>query len=131
MKTKLYLPVIILLLFMLCLAMPGCETKKENPVYTIGVSQCIGSDLWRRTMLEEIKMELSLHPGAELVYMDANGNSQLQVKQAGEMIKKGIDILIISPNEAQPLTPIVEEAYNRGIPVVVIDRKTASSSYTA
>lgn len=82
-------------------------------------------------MLEEMKMELTLHPGAALTYSDANGNSTLQVKQVGEMIKKGIDILIISPNEAQPLTPVVEEAYNKGIPVIIIDRRTASSSYTA
>jgi signal transduction histidine kinase/DNA-binding response OmpR family regulator/ABC-type xylose transport system substrate-binding protein len=131
MKTR-YTPVnIILLLFFLCFSLTGCEKQKENTVYTIGLSQCIGSDLWRRTMLEEIKMELSLHPGAKLIYMDANGDSQLQIRQAGEMISKGIDILIISPNEAQPLTPIVEEAYNRGIPVIIIDRKTASTSYTA
>lgn len=82
-------------------------------------------------MLEEIKMELSLRPDAELIYMDANGDSKLQATQVQSMINKGIDILIISPNEAQPLTPIVEEAYTRGIPVIVIDRKTASSSYTA
>jgi len=131
MKTR-YTPVnTILLLFFLCFSLTGCEKQKENTVYTIGLSQCIGSDLWRRTMLEEIKMELSLHPGAKLIYMDANGDSQLQIRQAGEMISKGIDILIISPNEAQPLTPIVEEAYNRGIPVIIIDRKTASTSYTA
>jgi len=120
-----------ILLFFVCLSFFSCEKEKENAVYTIGLSQCIGSDLWRRTMLEEIKIELSLHPSAKLIYMDANGNSQLQIKQAGEMINKGIDMLIISPNEAQPLTPVVEEAYNKGIPVIVIDRKTASSSYTA
>ena len=131
MKT-IYNPIYHLILFIvLCLSLSGCEKQKENAVYTIGFSQCIGSDLWRKTMLEEMKIELSLHPGVKLIYMDANGDSQLQSKQAGEMINKGIDMLIISPNEAQPLTPIVEEAYNKGIPVVVIDRKTASSSYTA
>lgn len=119
------------LFFLLCFTLPGCEKQKENPIYSIGFSQCIGSDLWRKTMLEEVKMELSLHPGAKLTYMDANGNSKLQTKQVRDMINKGIDILIISPNEAQPLTPIVEEAYNKGIPVIIIDRKTASSSYTA
>ncbi|UIR54684.1 substrate-binding domain-containing protein [Sphingobacterium sp. SRCM116780] len=82
-------------------------------------------------MLEEIKMELSLHQDAELTYADANGSSKLQEKQTREMINEGIDILIISPNEAQPLTPIVEEAYNKGIPVIIIDRKTASTAYTA
>lgn len=121
----------IVLFLLLCFTLSGCEKQKENSVYNIGFSQCIGSDLWRKTMLEEIKMELSLHPGAKLTYADANGDSKLQAKQVGEMINKGIDILIISPNEAQPLTPIVEEAYNKGIPVIIIDRKTASSAYTA
>jgi signal transduction histidine kinase/DNA-binding response OmpR family regulator/ABC-type xylose transport system substrate-binding protein len=121
----------IILFFLLSFTLSSCQSRKENSTYNIGFSQCIGSDLWRKTMLEEIKMELSLHPGAKLTYADANGNSNVQVKQAREMINKGIDILIISPNEAQPLTPIVEEAYNKGIPVIIIDRKTASSAYTA
>nr|WP_262910933.1 substrate-binding domain-containing protein [Sphingobacterium sp. SRCM116780] len=119
------------LLFFFCFLLSGCEKQKENPSYRIGFSQCVGSDLWRRTMLEEIKMELSLHQDAELTYADANGSSKLQEKQTREMINEGIDILIISPNEAQPLTPIVEEAYNKGIPVIIIDRKTASTAYTA
>lgn len=121
----------VILIIIVLFTSSACNERKETPVHTIGISQCIGSDLWRKTMLEEIKMELSLHPDAELIYMDANGNSKLQAKQVQSMIDKGIDILIISPNEAQPLTPIVEEAYTRGIPVIVIDRKTASSSYTA
>jgi ABC-type sugar transport system substrate-binding protein len=44
------------------------------------------------------------------------------------MLDEGIDLLMISPNEAQPLTGIVEQAYNKGIPVIVIDRKTSSDS---
>jgi len=131
MKTKFYLPKSFIILFLLTFGFSSCEKQKENPTYTIGFSQCIGSDLWRKTMLEEIKIELSLHPGAKLIYKEANGNSKLQVLQAQDMIRKGIDILIISPNEAQPLTPVVEQAYNKGIPVIIIDRKTASSAYTA
>ncbi|KEQ28389.1 histidine kinase [Pedobacter antarcticus 4BY] len=125
------MPKSFILLFLLTFGFSSCEKQKENPTYTIGFSQCIGSDLWRKTMLEEIKIELSLHPGAKLIYKEANGNSKLQVLQAQDMIRKGIDILIISPNEAQPLTPVVEQAYNKGIPVIIIDRKTASSAYTA
>lgn len=121
----------IFVFILLYFVVSGCEKQKENPTYTIGFSQCIGSDLWRKTMLEEIKIELSLHPGAKLIYKDADGNSKLQAKQVTEIVASGIDILIISPNEAQPLTPIVEKAYNKGIPVIIIDRKTSSSSYTA
>jgi len=118
----------VLLGLLFCL---GCNKSAKRHTYTIGFSQCVGSDLWRRTMLDEMKTELSLHPGVSLVYSDAENSSNKQVSQVKKMLSDGIDLLIISPNEAQPLTPVVEEAYNKGIPVVVIDRKTASSLYTA
>lgn len=109
----------------------GCTNGKKKADFTIGFSQCVGSDLWRKTMLQEMKMELSLHPDAEFIYKDAGGNSYKQINQVKEMLNQGIDLLIISPNEAQPLTPIVEEVYHKGIPVVVLDRKTTSTQYTA
>lgn len=122
---------VFLFFTLIILCITGCREDKKKAAYTIGFSQCVGSDLWRRTMLDEMKTELSLHPGANLVYADAENSSDVQIRQVKKMLEDGIDLLIISPNEAQPLTPIVEEAYNKGIPVIVIDRKTSSSLYTA
>jgi ABC-type sugar transport system substrate-binding protein len=122
----------VLLFFVLVFAITSCKnTAQKDASYTIGFSQCVGSDLWRKTMLEEMRMELSLHPNTNFIYEDANNNSDKQIKQVKKMLNEGIDLLIISPNEARPLTPIVEEAYHKGIPVIVIDRKTASDAYTA
>ncbi|QIL37983.1 substrate-binding domain-containing protein [Pedobacter sp. HDW13] len=118
-----------LLVGIICIS--ACREQSRKEAFTIGFSQCVGSDLWRRTMLEEIKMELSLRPETQLIYADANNNSTKQIEQVREMLDKGIDLLIISPNEARPLTGIVEELYSKGIPVIVIDRKTASAQYTA
>ena len=115
----------------LIILLNSCSEKKKETEYVIGFSQCVGSDLWRKTMLEEMKMELSLHPNAKLVYKDANNSSSKQASQVEELLKLNVDLLIISPNEARPLTPIVEKAYSSGIPVVVIDRKISSSAYTA
>lgn len=112
-------------------AFVSCKRADKTSQYTIGFSQCVGSDLWRHTMLDEMKMELSLHPGVKFVYADANGDSKKQVAQVKNMVDQGIDLLIISPNEAQPLTTVVEQTYGKGIPVIVIDRKTSSGLYTA
>ncbi|WP_231424731.1 substrate-binding domain-containing protein [Pedobacter sp. Leaf250] len=120
-----------LIVIILLIALSSCVNKTKESGYRIGFSQCVGSDLWRKTMLEEMKMELSLHQGAELIYKDANNDSKVQASQVKQLLNENIDILIISPNEARPLTPIVEQAYSKGIPVVVIDRKISSSSYTA
>lgn len=116
---------------LLTFILSGCTEKKKHQEFKIGFSQCTGADLWRRGMLEEMKMELSLHPDADFIYADADGNSEKQVAQVRQMLDQNIDLLIISPNEARPLTPVVEEAYKKGIPVITIDRKTASSLYTA
>ena len=39
--------------------------------------------------------------------------------------------MIVAPNEAEPITPVVEEAYDRGIPVIVVGRRILSEKYTA
>ncbi|SDE05207.1 monosaccharide ABC transporter substrate-binding protein, CUT2 family [Mucilaginibacter pineti] len=123
---KLLLPILCILM-----AFTGCKKTDKTSQYTIGFSQCVGSDLWRRNMLDEMKMELSLHPGVKFIYADADNSSKKQIEQVTQMLNEGIDLLIISPNEAQPLTGIVEQTYSKGIPVIVIDRKTSSDLYTA
>jgi signal transduction histidine kinase/DNA-binding response OmpR family regulator/ABC-type xylose transport system substrate-binding protein len=131
-QLKISTSVYLLIIFLTSILLHGCGSKKkEHTEYLIGFSQCVGSDAWRKTMSAEIQMELSLHPGAKLVYSDANGNSNTQIEQVKEMLRQGIDLLIISPNEARPLTPIVELVYKKGIPVIIIDRKTSSNAYTA
>jgi signal transduction histidine kinase/AraC-like DNA-binding protein len=111
----------------------SCHSAKEEKVYTIGFSQClnIGKDNWRKTMLEEMKRELSFHNNIRFIYKEADGNSQKQISQIDSLVHEHIDLLIVSPNEAKPLTPIVEKVYDAGIPVVVVDRKIESPKYTA
>jgi signal transduction histidine kinase/DNA-binding response OmpR family regulator len=82
-------------------------------------------------MLEGMKRELAFHQNVNFIYRQADGNSQKQIAQVKELLQKKIDLLIISPNEADPLTPVVQEAFNKGIPVIVVDRKISTPLYTA
>jgi signal transduction histidine kinase/DNA-binding response OmpR family regulator/ABC-type xylose transport system substrate-binding protein len=116
--------------FLTVLSLQSCDIKKTVKKYKIGFSQCGDADKWRKAMLEEMNRELSFHPELELIYRQADFNSQKQIDQVKDLLKENIDLLIISPNEAQPLTPIVEEAFNTGIPIIVVDRKIASTLYT-
>lgn len=119
------------LLLLAGLVLIGCSDGKKEKHYRIGFSQCTGAGNWRQSMLQAVEREISFHPGTELHYKDAKDNSELQIQQIRELVKEGIDILIVCPNEPQPLTPIVEEVYSSGIPVILIDRKIASSFYTS
>jgi signal transduction histidine kinase/AraC-like DNA-binding protein/CheY-like chemotaxis protein len=112
------------------MGIPGCGLKNQPRHFTIGFSQCTGG-IWRETMLNEMKRELSFNPNVTLVFKQADGNTKLQVQQVHELLKDKIDLLIVSPNEAEPLRPVVEAAYTAGVPVIVIDRKISSSLYNA
>jgi len=118
-------------LLLLCLTVSSCNFNSSEKTYTIGFSQRTNADTWRRTMLENMNRELSFDPDIQFIVKDANGQSARQVRQIQELIDQRIDLLIVSPNAAQPITPIVEKAYQQGIPVVILDRRTASDQYTA
>jgi signal transduction histidine kinase/AraC-like DNA-binding protein len=125
------MPAIYKLWVLFCILLLGsCQSPAPKERFKIGFSQCGDADLWRKTMLTEMERELTFHPELELIYRQANDNSETQIRQVRELIQSGIDLLIISPNEASPLTPVVEEAYQKGIPVIVVDRKIASGLYT-
>ncbi len=118
------------LLFPVLLGFFWCCNRPEKEKYVIGFSQCI-SDVWRETMLEEMKRELTFHPGTRLIYKQAYNNTQQQIKDVQDLLLQDIDLLIISPNEAAALTPVVEEVYNKRKPVIVIDRKISSPAYSS
>lgn len=124
-RSLIYIFLLSMLLFI------SCQQHQPKEKYTIAFSQCIGTDAWRQTMLQEMKRELSFHPEIAFLYADAEGNSEQQIKQIENFLKKDIDLLIVSPNEAAPLAPIVNSIYQQNIPVIVTDRKTSSNLYNA
>ncbi|SHK27887.1 substrate-binding domain-containing protein [Hymenobacter psychrotolerans] len=115
----------------LLLGIGSCAQPAAKPRYTIGFSQCTNGDAWRQAMLAGMKKELSFYPEVDFHMKDAKYSSTLQQEQIKEFLEEGIDLLIVSANEAEPVTPIIEEVYNRGIPVVILDRRTTSKLYTA
>ncbi|WP_143434993.1 hybrid sensor histidine kinase/response regulator transcription factor [Hymenobacter roseosalivarius] len=119
------------LVLSLLIGMVGCTPSAPEPVYRIGFSQCNTDDAWRRAMLAGMEKELSFHPNVRFRMLDAHNNSDLQQRQVRELIRQRVDLLIISPNQSGPLTALAEAAYNQGIPVVILDRRTTSRLYTA
>lgn len=114
-------------LLLLMLVWSSCEPPQPH---VIGFAQCTMGDAWRQAMVQEMERELAFHDGVELVVRDAQNNSALQVRQIDELLREGIDLLIVSPNEAEPVAPAIARASQQGIPVIVIDRKTTTPRYT-
>lgn len=119
------------IIFSFIILISSCNENENKKQYIVGFSQCTMVNKWRQTMLDEMKRELAFHPEVKFVFRDANGNTQKQTEQIQELINEKIDLLIVSPQEAAPVTPIVETAYNKGIKVIIVDRRTSSQKYTA
>nr|WP_302825702.1 substrate-binding domain-containing protein [uncultured Bacteroides sp.] len=104
--------------------------RQDAPRFRIGVAQC-SDDSWRHKMNDEILREAMFYDGVSVEIRSAADDNRKQAEDVHYFIDKGVDLLIISANEAAPMTPIVEEAYDKGIPVILIDRKILSDKYTA
>lgn len=75
--------------------------------------------------------EAQLHQNIDLRIKFVQDNTAEQIRDIHKFIEEGVDLLIIAPNMADPLTPVVEEAFDKGIPVILVDRKISSQKYTA
>lgn len=98
--------------------------------WLIGMSQCNLGEPWRVQMNADIKAAAAKHQNLKVVYKDAQNDSLAQRSHVEELVSQKVDLLIISPKEAAPLTKPVKEAYEAGIPVIVLDRAVQGDKYT-
>ena len=115
-------------LFVLATVLASCSGDKVK--YRIGVSQC-SDDIWRDKQNAELRMGAYFHDNVELKFAAAYDSDERQVQQIDSLVNSGIDLLIVAPNQVQTISPAIDRAYDKGIPVIVFERKTSSQKYTA
>jgi ribose transport system substrate-binding protein len=104
--------------------------KKTKTSYTIGMSQCNLGEPWRVEMNAQIKAAADQHSNLQVIYKDAQNDTLKQRSHVEEFVSAGVDLIIISPKEAQPLTEPVAKAMEAGIPVIVLDRRLLGDKYS-
>lgn len=117
-----------LLLLMTAILMSSCQEKSSS--YRVGVAQC-SSDDWHTQMNREMEREAWICKNVQLDIRSSHENNQTQIRQIDSLVKQGIDILVVSPNEARALTPVIDSVMRLGIPVILTDRKVIGNHYTA
>lgn len=65
--------------------------------------------------------------GAEVLVQAANGDDNLQISQAENMLTQGVDILVVIPHNAEATARIVEAAHKKGVKVIAYDRLIKNS----
>lgn len=118
-----------LYLIILCsLLLCSCGNKPKK--YIIGVSQC-SMDAWREKLNSELQTAEYLNDSIEVRLTSADDDNDSQLSQINYFIDQGVSLLIVSPNQVNAISPALERAQQKGIPVILVDRKTQSKKYTA
>jgi len=127
------------LLALAAVLLAGCNksaapTDAKGPAeakqFVVGMSQCNLGEPWRVQMNADLAAAAAKHPDLKIVFKDAQNDTLRQRAQVEEFVSAKVDLLLISPKEAQPLTEPVARAVDAGIPVIVLDRKLLGDKYT-
>lgn len=103
--------------------------KSEGVEFVIGMSQANLTEPWRISMNAEIIEEAKKYKNLKIVYKDAGGDADKQKRDINELVSAGVDLLIVSINDSQKLTPLVSEVY-KSMPVIVLDRAVEGYDYS-
>jgi ribose transport system substrate-binding protein len=140
MQSKLKTLVTTLVAAVTVILFAGCGKNENSPAsgtsgtpgsqFVIGMCQCNLGEPWRAQMNADLQAAAAKHPELKLICKDAQNDTLQQRAQIEEFVSAKVNLLIVSPKEAQPLTEPVAHAMEAGIPVIVLDRRLMGDKYT-
>ena len=123
-------------------ALTGCLQEKKDAStttgdraaggkkYKVGFAQANSQDPWRQVQNASIRGAAAKYPDIEVTIQDAAQDSSKQISQIDNFLTNKMDLLLVSANEAAPLTPKVGEVFDKGVPVILMERGINSDKYT-
>lgn len=116
---------IIALALGLAMCLSSCKPTRHK--LAAGKAPVIGFSLdslvverWQRDL--DVFTRAAKELGAEVIVEVADQDASVQEKQVREMVARGIDVLVIVPNDADRLSSAVREVKAKGLPVLSYDR---------
>lgn len=125
MKRRIFLILIALVLIAgLASAQGAIKPKEGRAKYLFAFSQCTMNHPWRVTFTNDMEL-WAQKMGVDLVWLDGNNDAADQLNDIQDLLSKNPDLLFVSPLQAEPLTPALDWARQKGVPVIAIDRTFA------
>jgi ribose transport system substrate-binding protein len=118
----------VLSTFFFFFASVSCAAGSDGVV--IAFAQDTMHNDFRKAQVYEVRDTLAKHPRVRFVYSDAKGQTSLLIRQIEHFIKEDVDLLIVGTNDEGAVVPVIEKAFRRGLPVIVLDRGINSEAYT-
>lgn len=110
----------------------AADSKKE--LIKVGFSQTGAESVWRVANTESLKNALSEENGFDLIYDDAQQEQENQIRAIRNFIQQDVDYIVLAPLVETGWDSVLEEAYQAGIPVIIVDRMVSVENqdlYTA
>ncbi|WAH36364.1 ABC transporter substrate-binding protein [Alicyclobacillus dauci] len=114
-------------------ASAGSSSKpaaKKGP-YTIGYDIYFAGNSWSVQLADEFKAEAAKHKSEikQVDYTESNGDINTQISNIKSLIAKHVDAIIVTPNSPTALIPVLKEARQKGIVVVLLAATINSPDY--
>ncbi len=121
-------PVLHIIILYSLLLLTACSSGTH---YRIAVLQCsVGN--WRYKLNNELLAAQHLYDeDVEVEIINCFDRSDVQVRQIDSLLNEDVDLLVVAPNEYAEVAPALKRAKERGMPVILFDRKADTDDYTA
>ena len=120
-RTKVFLP----LLFILLVLFVGAACAEEPETWIVGFSQIGAESEWRNANTFSVQHAIGEDPTLLLVFSDAQQKQENQIKALRSFIARGVDVIAFTALVETGYGPVLQEAKDAGIPVIMIDRDVA------
>jgi ABC-type sugar transport system substrate-binding protein len=116
----------LLSLVAIVLALAGCEKNKSGggggeKKLVVGFAQVGAESAWRTAETDSIKSEAEKR-GVDLRFSDAQGKLENEIKAVRGFVAQGVDAIILAPVVEAGWEPVLREAKQAKIPVILVDR---------
>ncbi len=96
----------------------------------VGITQNnVGVDSYQTTYEQAFIEAAEADPAIEAVVLDAGGDVARQIGQMRDLIQQKVDVIVIWPTNGQAVVPVVRQAHQAGIPVVVTNSQIAEAGF--
>lgn len=117
-----------------CGSSGGKKGDTKDDVITIGFSQVGAESDWRTANSESMKSTFSEKNGYKLIFDDAQQKQENQITAIRNFIQQEVDYIVLAPVTESGWDPVLKEAKDADIPVIIVDRMvdvSDDSLYTA
>ncbi|GMQ60066.1 hypothetical protein AN1V17_44660 [Vallitalea sediminicola] len=120
---------IIIVAFFIINSLTSNSSQDPQIEYLIGMAHPNLSEEWQIIVNEQMKKEADKIDNLSVIFTNAGSSTYKQVKDINMLMDYGIDLLIITVNDANVLGPLLSEI-NKKIPVIVLDRDVSNYDFT-